>query len=103
VRFANGAQVTLQRLGPGVKGYVIDELLSPLRAPERGEASCDIGYLMHTHRNLVAAEFRWHALLLGSKSRAGWQALTSFPRAEMSLLTLPEDHLQASGSKAASL
>ena len=37
VRFANGAQVTLQRLGPDVKGYVIDALLSPLWAPEMAE------------------------------------------------------------------
>ena len=37
VRFANGAQVTLQRLGPGVKGYVIDALLSPHWAPEMAE------------------------------------------------------------------
>ena len=36
-RFANGAQVTLQRLGPGVKDYVIDALLSPLLAPEMAE------------------------------------------------------------------
>jgi hypothetical protein len=39
MRFANGAQVTLQRLGPGVKGYVIDALLSPLWVPERAEVS----------------------------------------------------------------
>jgi hypothetical protein len=37
MRFANGAQVTLQKLGPGVKGYVIDALLSPLWAPEMAE------------------------------------------------------------------
>jgi hypothetical protein len=30
VRFANGAEVTLQELGPGVKGYIYDALLSPL-------------------------------------------------------------------------
>ena len=30
VRFANGAEVTLQKLGPGVKGYIYDALLSPL-------------------------------------------------------------------------
>ena len=29
VRFANGAEVTLQELGPGVKGYLFDALLSP--------------------------------------------------------------------------
>jgi hypothetical protein len=28
VRFANGAEVTLQELGPGVKGYVFDALSS---------------------------------------------------------------------------
>ena len=37
VRFANGARVTLQRLGPSVKGYVIDALLSPRWAPEMAE------------------------------------------------------------------
>ncbi len=37
VRFTNGAQVTLQRLGPDVKGYVIDALLSPRWAPEMAE------------------------------------------------------------------
>ena len=37
VRFANGAQVTLQRFGSGVKGYVIDALLSPRWAPEMAE------------------------------------------------------------------
>ena len=37
VRFANGAQVTLQRLGPSVKGYVIDALVSPRWAPEIAE------------------------------------------------------------------
>ena len=30
VRFANGAEATLQKLGPGVKGYIYDALLSPL-------------------------------------------------------------------------
>jgi hypothetical protein len=29
VRFANKAEVTLQELGPGVKGYLCDALLSP--------------------------------------------------------------------------
>jgi hypothetical protein len=37
VRFANGARVTLQRLGPCVKGYVIDALLSPRWVPEMAE------------------------------------------------------------------
>ena len=37
MRFANVAQVTLQRLGPGVRGYIIDALLSPLWAPEMAE------------------------------------------------------------------
>jgi hypothetical protein len=37
VRFANGAQVTLQRLGPSVKGYVIDALVSPRWAREIAE------------------------------------------------------------------
>jgi hypothetical protein len=31
VRFANGAQVTLQRLGPGVKAAVEDALKAPRR------------------------------------------------------------------------
>jgi hypothetical protein len=35
VRFANGAEVALQKLGPGVKGYVYDALLSPLWKAER--------------------------------------------------------------------
>jgi hypothetical protein len=34
VRFANGAEVTLQELGPGVKGYVYNALLSPVWMPE---------------------------------------------------------------------
>jgi hypothetical protein len=38
VRFANGAQVTLQQLGPDVQGYVIDTLLSPSWAPELADA-----------------------------------------------------------------
>jgi hypothetical protein len=29
VRFANSAEVTLQELGPGVKGYLFDALLWP--------------------------------------------------------------------------
>jgi hypothetical protein len=37
VRFDNGRQVTVQRLGPAVKGYVIDALLSPHWAPEMAE------------------------------------------------------------------
>jgi hypothetical protein len=30
VRFVNGAEVTLQELGPGVKGHLYNALLSPL-------------------------------------------------------------------------
>ncbi len=37
VRFANGAEVTLQELGPGVKGYIYDALLSPLWKSESAE------------------------------------------------------------------
>jgi len=37
VRFANGAEVTLQRLGPGVKAYISNALLSPLWKSERAE------------------------------------------------------------------
>ena len=37
VRFANGKQVTLQQLGPDVKGYVIDTLLSPRWSPSLAE------------------------------------------------------------------
>jgi hypothetical protein len=37
VRFANGAEVTLQQLGPGVKACVIDELLDPIDAKEKIE------------------------------------------------------------------
>jgi hypothetical protein len=38
VRFANGAEVTLQELGPGVKGYVYNALSSPVWMPETAEA-----------------------------------------------------------------
>jgi hypothetical protein len=34
VRFANGAEVSLQRLGTGVKAYVVDALLTPHRERE---------------------------------------------------------------------
>jgi hypothetical protein len=37
VRFANGAEVALQRLGPGVKGYIYDALSSPLWRIESAE------------------------------------------------------------------
>jgi hypothetical protein len=38
VRFANGAELTVQKLGPGVKGYISDALLAPLWQPEIVEA-----------------------------------------------------------------
>jgi hypothetical protein len=38
VRFANGAEVSLQALGPGVKGYLYNTLLSPVWMPETVEA-----------------------------------------------------------------
>ena len=38
VRFANGAQVTLQQLGPGVKGYIREALLSPVSMREAAKA-----------------------------------------------------------------
>jgi hypothetical protein len=38
VRFANGAEVTLQALGPGVKGYVYNALSSPVWMSETIEA-----------------------------------------------------------------
>lgn len=38
VRFANGAEVTLQVLGVGVKGYVYNALSSPFWMPETAEA-----------------------------------------------------------------
>lgn len=38
VRFANGAQVTLQRLGPGIEVDVIDALLTPRWVRETVEA-----------------------------------------------------------------
>lgn len=38
VRFTNGAEVTLQELGPGVKGYLYDNLVSPAWMPEIAEA-----------------------------------------------------------------
>ncbi|MEZ0282988.1 hypothetical protein [Methyloceanibacter sp.] len=37
VRFANGAEVTLQDLGPGVKGYLYDTLVSSSWYPETVE------------------------------------------------------------------
>ncbi len=36
VRFANGIEVTLQRLGPGVKAVVIDALSMPQLMPHKG-------------------------------------------------------------------
>jgi hypothetical protein len=36
--FANGAEVTLQALGVGVKGYVYNALSSPVWMPETAEA-----------------------------------------------------------------
>jgi hypothetical protein len=38
VRFANGAEVALQKLGPGVKGYIYSALLSPFWKAETAEA-----------------------------------------------------------------
>ena len=38
VRFANGAEVTLQELGPGLKGCVYNAMLSPIWKPEPVEA-----------------------------------------------------------------
>jgi hypothetical protein len=38
VRFENGAQITLQQLGPGVKAVVIDSLLAPVRARKAADA-----------------------------------------------------------------
>jgi hypothetical protein len=38
VRFANGAQATLQEFGPGVKGFVTNALLSSLWKPEIADA-----------------------------------------------------------------
>jgi hypothetical protein len=38
VRFANGAEATLQALGPGLKAYLTDALLSPVRKTETVEA-----------------------------------------------------------------
>jgi hypothetical protein len=37
VHFANGGEVTLQELGPNVKGYLSDALLSPVWMPETAE------------------------------------------------------------------
>jgi hypothetical protein len=37
VRFANGAELALQKLGPGVKGYINSDLLSPLWKAESAE------------------------------------------------------------------
>jgi hypothetical protein len=38
VRFANGAEATLQDLGPGVRGYLCNALSSPVWSPEIVEA-----------------------------------------------------------------
>ena len=38
VRFENGAQITLQQLGPGVKAVVVDALLVPLRERRAADA-----------------------------------------------------------------
>jgi hypothetical protein len=38
VRFANGAEATLQELGPGVRGYLYDALLSPVWEEKTVEA-----------------------------------------------------------------
>lgn len=38
VRFASGAEVTLQQLGPGVEAIVTDALLGPRTAREKAEA-----------------------------------------------------------------
>ena len=38
VRFANGAEVSLQQLGPGVKGYLHNALSSPVFIPKTAEA-----------------------------------------------------------------
>jgi hypothetical protein len=37
VRFANGAEITLQQLGPGVSASVVDTLSGPLAAPRARE------------------------------------------------------------------
>jgi hypothetical protein len=37
LRFANGAEVLLQELGPGVKGYIYDALVSPFWSRETAE------------------------------------------------------------------
>lgn len=39
VRFANGAEETLQELGPGVKGYLYNALSSPIWMPETAQAT----------------------------------------------------------------
>jgi hypothetical protein len=38
VRFDNGAQITLQQLGPGVKAVVTDSLVAPVRARKAVDA-----------------------------------------------------------------
>ena len=37
VRFTNGAEVALQKLGPGVRGYICDALSSPVWQAENAE------------------------------------------------------------------
>jgi len=39
VRFGNGAEVTLQELGPGVKGYLYDSLSSAIWKPNTERVS----------------------------------------------------------------
>src|SRR5262249_44575461 len=46
VRFANGAEVALQRLGPGVKGYIYDALSSPLWKVESAEMKVESAEVM---------------------------------------------------------
>lgn len=41
VLFANGVQISLQRLGPGVKGWVVDALTSPVWEPEPALAEAE--------------------------------------------------------------
>jgi hypothetical protein len=57
VRFANGAQVTATAWSGARRATSSTHSCRP-SGRQRWQRYFDIGYLMHTHRNLVAAEFR---------------------------------------------
>ena len=42
IRFGNGAEVTLQQLGPGITASVVDALIAPLATPARARELAEI-------------------------------------------------------------